>query len=146
VAERLRWRLDGSVGTSGGPLPVGDKLGAGLYSHDWQTAAARLSLRSSLVAPLLRGLELGYKPLAVLRQVEGTVYVEGAGLVGADLPSHDGALAGVGAELVLVNDTGLGFPLALSVGYAVPCWKQDGPSPPWPGHLYLGTTVATFPL
>jgi hypothetical protein len=146
LASWLRWRLDASAGTSGGLLPAGDRLGAGLLSHDWQTAAARASVRSSLVAPLLRGLSLGYKPLAVLRQVEGSVYLEGAGLWGADAPSRDGPLAGVGADVVLVSDTGLGFPLALSVGYAVPCWRQDGPMPPWPGHLYLGTTVATFPL
>jgi len=146
LAARLRWRLDGSVGTSGGVLTAGDRLGAGLLSHDWQTAAARASLRSSLVTPLLRGLEVGYKPVALLRQVEGSFYVEGAELYGADAPSRDGPLAGVGAELVLVTDTGLGFPLALSVGYAVPCWGQGGPMAPWPGHLYLGTTVATFPL
>ncbi|MDB5097167.1 MAG: hypothetical protein JWM80_1588 [Cyanobacteria bacterium RYN_339] len=146
LTDRLRWRLDGSVGGSGGVLPAGDRLGAGLLSHDWQTAATRASLRSSLVAPLLRGLELGYKPVALLRQVEGSLYLEGAGLVGADAPSRDGGLAGLGAELVLVSDTSLGFPLAISLGYAVPCWSQEGPTAPWPGHFYLGTTVATFPL
>jgi hypothetical protein len=146
LADFLRWRLDGSVGRSGGALPSADRLGAGLLSHDWQTSAARASLRSSLVAPLVRGLALGYKPIAQLRQVEGSVFLEGAGLMGADAPSRDGALAGLGAELVLVSDTGLGFPLALSLGYAVPCLDQGGFMAPWPGHFYLGTTVATFPL
>lgn len=146
IVPRLRLRADGSVGTSGGPLPAGDRLGAGLLSQDWQTAATRASARVGLVAPLVQGIAYGWAPVATLRQIEVGTYVEGGRLWGADGPPGDGFLAGTGAELVLVSDTGLGFPLALSLGYALPVWRQDGPCAPWPGHLYVGTTVASFPV
>lgn len=146
LTARLKLRLDASVGTSGGPLPPGDRLGAGLLSQDWETSATRASSRVGLVAPLWQGLDLSLYHLITLRQIEGDGYVEGARLWGADAPYSDGFLAGTGTEIVLVNDTCFGFPLALSLGYALPVWRQDGPCTPWPGKFYIGTTVATFPL
>jgi hypothetical protein len=145
LTEGLTLRLNGSVGTGDPRLPLVNKLTAGLMSQDWLPTQARVNGRLSLLAPLARGLDFPMGPVATLAQVEGNVFIEGAQLWGPENPARAGTLAGVGAEVVLVQDTVLGFPLALSVGYAVPVYQGDGFASPLPGRFYVSTTDAFFP-
>lgn len=143
LGEGLGLRLGGSAGWSGGRLPAPHRLSPGLVSHDWQPADGRLHGRLAALTPLARGLDLALGPLATLTQIEASGYLEGARIWGA--APGPGALAGLGAELTLVQDTILGMPLALNLGYAVPIWGIEGAAAPWPGRVYFMTTDAFFP-
>ncbi|MFP5502218.1 MAG: hypothetical protein ACLGIN_06995, partial [Candidatus Sericytochromatia bacterium] len=143
LTDGLGLRLGSSAGWSGGPLPAPNRLSPGLVSHDWQPADGRLQGRLAVLTPLARGLDWAMGPLATLTQVEASGYMEAAHLWG--LPGSQGAMAGLGAELTLVQDTILGMPLALNVGYAVPIWGIGGAVSPWPGRIYIMTTDAFFP-
>lgn len=144
VTDGLWLRLNGSVGTSDPRLPIQNRLGAGLLSQDWMTARSRANTRLSVLTPLARGLSVPMG-LSTLAQVEGNLFVEGAHLWGADRPHQEGLQAGVGMELVLLQDTIMGFPLALNIGYAVPVYSGQGLTAPWPGRFYITTTDAVFP-
>lgn len=145
LTERLHLRLGTSAGWSDGPLSLPNRLGAGLVSHDWQTAQGRLGGRVSLLTPLAQGLALPLGPVAVLDQIEGSVFAEGATLYRPDAPDRGPVLAGVGAEVVLVQDTVIGIPLSLNLGYAMPIYDGRGFTSPFPGRFYITTTDAFFP-
>ncbi len=144
LTDWLAVRINSSVGTSSPTLPLANRIGAGLMSQDWATAQGRLYGRVSALTPLAQGLAI---PLGVgtLAQVEGSLYVEGAELWRADTPGREGFSSGLGAELVLVHDTVLGFPLTLNVGYALPLTNGMGFTSPFPGRFYVSTTDAFFP-
>lgn len=145
LTDWLSVRLNGSVGTSNPQLPQADRIGSGLYSQDWVTARHRVYGRISVLTPLARGLGIPLGPVATLAQVEGNLFVEGAQLWNADVTGREGLSSGVGVELVLLNDTVMGFPLAINVGYALPVTNGAGFTSPFPGRFYLSTTDAFFP-
>lgn len=145
LSERWHVRLGTSAGWSDGPLSLPNRLGAGLVSHDWLTAQGRLGGRVSLLTPLFQGLGLPLGPVAVLDQVEGSVFAEGVTLWRPDVPDRGGVLAGFGAEVVLVQDTVIGLPLSLNLGYAMPVYDGRGFLSPFPGRFYITTTDAFFP-
>jgi hypothetical protein len=100
--------------------------------------------RVTLLTPLARGLSVPLG-LATLAQVEGDLFVEGARLWAADAPGREGLSTGIGAEVVLLHDTLLGFPLAINLGYALPISNGEGFTSPFPGRFYVSTTDPFFP-
>lgn len=143
ITEKWHLRLGTSVGWSDMPLTSQNRLGAGLVSHDWLTSQGRLTGRMTMLTPLAQGLNFPMG-LATLDQIEASVFAEAASLWRPDQPDR-GALAGLGAEIVLVQDTIVGIPLSLNLGYAMPIYDGRGFTSPFPGRFYITTTDAAFP-
>jgi hypothetical protein len=135
LADWLSLRANTSAGLSDPRLPLQNRLGAGLLSQEWLPTQSRVNGRLSLLAPLARGLAVPMGPVATLAQVEGNLFLEGAWVQAAD---RAGPLAGVGAEVVILQDTMFGFPLTLNLGYALPVTGG-------PGRFYVTTTDPFFP-
>lgn len=135
LADWLSLRANTSAGLSDPRLPLQNRLGAGLLSQEWLPTQSRVNGRLSLLAPLARGLSVPMGPVATLAQVEGNLFLEGAWVQAAD---RAGPLAGVGAEVVILQDTMFGFPLTLNLGYALPVTGG-------PGRFYVTTTDPFFP-